>query len=82
MKNTPCWEKSEASCNNVEASAAAAIGFVGCLVYLGSSKLMYKLKIDDPIEASQIHGFSGFWGCVAVGIFDLDTGLVYSGSAQ
>ena len=71
-----------ASCNNVNAWSAAAIGIVGCMVYMGSSKLMYRFQIDDPIEASQIHGFTGFWGCVSVGIFDLDTGLIYSGSFE
>ena len=71
-----------ASCNNVDQWAAAVIGVVGCMVYLGSSKLMNRFKIDDPIEASQIHGFTGFWGCLAVGIFDLDAGLIYSGSFQ
>ena len=69
-----------ASCNNVEMWAAALIGVIGCLVYTGSTKLLYRFKIDDPIEAAQIHGFSGFWGCIAVGIFDLDEGLIYKGS--
>ena len=71
-----------ASCNNVEIWAAVVIGTVGCLVFLGSSKLLHRLKIDDPIEASQIHGFTGYWGCVAVGIFDMDAGLIYSGSIE
>ena len=26
-----------------------------------------------------MHGFCGFWGVTAVGIFDLDTGLIYTG---
>ena len=71
-----------ASCNNVEMWAAALIGTIGCLVYLGSTRLLYKFKIDDPIEAAQIHGFNGFWGCIAVGIFDIDVGLIYSGSFE
>ena len=43
---------------------------------------MHRCKIDDPIEAAQIHGFSGYWGCIAVGIFNLETGLIYSGSYE
>ena len=69
-----------APCNNVEMWAAAIIGVIGCFVYMLSTKLLHRFKIDDPIEASQIHGFTGFWGCLAVGIFDLDVGLIYSGS--
>ena len=41
---------------------------------------MSKFMIDDPIQASQVHGFVGFWGVLAVGIFDRDTGLIYTGS--
>ena len=41
-----------ASCNNVDSESAFVIGIVGCLVYVGSSKLMHRFKIDDPIEAS------------------------------
>ena len=69
-----------ASCNNVDHWAAATIGLVGGLVYIISSKLMSKFNIDDPIQASQVHGFVGFWGVLAVGIFDRDTGLIYTGS--
>ena len=69
-----------ASCNNVSLLGAMAIGTIGNVVYIISGKLMYRWRIDDPIEASQIHGFSGVWGLIAVGIFDLDYGLLYSGS--
>ena len=34
------------------------------------------LNIDDPIEASQVHGSCGLWGLLAVGIFDGKKGLI------
>ena len=71
-----------AGCNNVEPWAAAVIGILGCFVYMGSCKMMNRFKIDDPIEAAQIHGFSGYWGCISVGIFDKTNGLIYSGSLK
>ena len=71
-----------ASCNNVELDAAIAIGWSSALVYLLSKKAMVRWKIDDPIEASQIHGFTGVWGLIVVGLFDLDKGLIYSGSTD
>ena len=71
-----------ASCNNVSLWSAVVIGIIGSVVYNLSGKLMFRWKIDDPIEASQIHGFTGIWGVVAVGIFDLDKGLLYSGSTE
>ena len=71
-----------APCNNVTYLSACAIGLVGGLVYILSTYFMNKAKIDDPIQASQVHGFCGFWGCLAVGIFDRDTGLIYTGSLK
>ena len=70
------------SCNNVSTYGAIVIGFIGSSVYMISKKVMNRLKIDDPVEASQIHGFTGIWGLLAVGLFDLDVGLIYSGSTQ
>lgn len=71
-----------ASCNNIDPIPAAIIGSVGGLLYILMQKILIRAKIDDPIEASHVHGFSGFWGCLAVGFFDLDTGLIYSGSLK
>ena len=41
-----------AGCGNVECGSAFAIGLVGAFVYQGSSMLLQKLKIDDPVDAS------------------------------
>ena len=71
-----------ALCNNVEPAAALIIGVIGGILYMITQRILNRLKIDDPIEASHVHGFSGYWGCIAVGFFDLDTGLIYSGSLQ
>ena len=42
----------------------------------GSSMLLQKLKIDDPVDASPVHGFCGIWGVLACGFFDWGNGLV------
>ena len=68
-----------ASCNNIEMSSAVIIGFVGALVYKSTVSLFERLEIDDPLQVSQIHGFCGVWGVLAVGIFDKDTGVINSG---
>ena len=52
------------------------IGAIGSIVYSLSCRLLHALNIDDPIEASPVHGFTGFWGLIAVGIFDNQFGLI------
>ena len=49
--------------------AACLAGFVGSVILWGASKLLLKLRIDDPLEAFPVHGACGAWGCIAVGLF-------------
>jgi len=58
-----------AGCSTVGDGSAIAIGAIAALVYTGASWLMKKVKIDDPVDAIAVHGFCGFWGCLAVGLF-------------
>lgn len=69
-----------ASCNDIAHWSALIIGFIGSFVYILSCIFMIKFKIDDPVEASQVHGFCGVWGVLAVGIFDRTNGLIYTGN--
>jgi len=64
-----------AGCGNVECGSAFAIGLLGAFVYQGSSMLLQKLKIDDPVDASPVHGFCGIWGALAAGLFDWGKGV-------
>jgi Amt family ammonium transporter len=58
-----------AGCVIMDPWAAIVTGFIGAFVYMGASKLLLKLKIDDPLDAFAVHGASGFWGVLACGIF-------------
>lgn len=69
-----------ASCNNVYISSSFFIGSIGACVSIAAGKLINRYKIDDPIGSFQIFGFSGIWGCLAVGVFDKDRGLINTGS--
>jgi Amt family ammonium transporter len=50
------------------------IGFLGGFIFVGSSTLVKKLKIDDPVDASSVHGTCGIWGCIAAALFDFGSG--------
>jgi Amt family ammonium transporter len=58
-----------AGCAIVTPWAGILIGVVSGWIYVGLSKLLIKLKIDDAVDAIPVHFGSGAWGCIAVGFF-------------
>ena len=69
-----------AGCAAVSIWGAMAIGLVaGFVVVFGIELLERKLKIDDPVGAIPVHGFSGAIGTLLVGVFATDGGLAYGG---
>jgi ammonium transporter, Amt family len=81
-------------CATVHPYAAVFIGGIGGLAYLGMSKLLIKLRIDDAVDAVPVHFANGVWGLMAVGFFsdaniqaiagysDSSAGLFYGGNAN
>jgi ammonium transporter, Amt family len=59
-----------ASCVVVQPWASVIIGFSGSVVYFGTSQIiLYKFRVDDPLDAFAIHGACGAWGVLAAGLF-------------
>jgi Amt family ammonium transporter len=59
-----------APCAFVSAWAAALIGAIaGVLVIVAAVFIDTKLRIDDPVGASAVHGVNGAWGIVSLGLF-------------
>lgn len=59
-----------APCAFVTPAAAALIGVVaGLLVTWGVNMLEHRFHIDDPVGAIAVHGISGAWGTLALGLF-------------
>lgn len=55
-------------CAVVEPWAALVIGTVAGWIYLSSSALLERLRIDDAVNAIPVHMFNGMWGLVATGL--------------
>lgn len=43
---------------------------------------MTKMGVDDPLEATQVHGFCGIWGCIATAFFHREKGIFYRSVQQ
>lgn len=70
-----------ASCAVIEPWGAFICGIGSALVFYGSKELLKFIEIDDPVDAAPIHGFCGFWGALAVGIFGADANAKFAGYA-
>lgn len=61
----------------VEPWAAFVTGIIGALFYIGHSKLLIKLKIDDPLDVSSLFFAPGVWAGIATGFFQFKYGVIY-----
>jgi Amt family ammonium transporter len=64
-----------AGCATVEPFAGMVIGIVAGIIYVGSSKMLKAMRIDDPLDASPVHFFCGIWGLWACGLLSTYTNV-------
>ena len=67
-----------AGCGNMTAVGALFAGLIGGVIVVFSIEFIEKkLKIDDAIGASSVHGVAGVWGTLVIGLWgvDGDTGI-------
>lgn len=69
-----------AGCNSLTNTASLIVGIFSAIFFVLAGKLFHRFKIDDPCSSSLVHGISGFWGIISVGIFEKTDGLIYSGN--
>jgi Amt family ammonium transporter len=79
-----------AGCAFVAPWAAIVIGLVAGVIAVVGVLTVERLGIDDPIGAVAVHGMSGVWGTLALGLFTVPAlaeklatgsgGLLYTGS--
>ncbi|KAK3098522.1 hypothetical protein FSP39_020288 [Pinctada imbricata] len=58
-----------APCAVVRPWESIVIGVIGGALAISSMLVVDKLKVDDPVAASSVHGTCGLWGLLAVGLF-------------
>ena len=71
-----------AGCDIVSPGGAVIIGIIAGIVLLLAVPFVDRfLKIDDPVGAISVHGFTGAAGTIMVGLLATDGGLFYGGGA-
>lgn len=69
-----------AGCDLVSPIGAVLIGAIcGTAMIFAVEFIDHKLKIDDPVGASSVHGVCGFLGTVLTGFFATEAGCLYGG---
>ncbi|GEM_PF-2742992 len=72
-----------AGCDVVSGWGAVAIGLLAGILLVFSLRLIENVfKIDDPVGAASVHGITGAFGTLAVGLFSQSTGLFYGFGTQ
>jgi Amt family ammonium transporter len=56
-------------CTVLEPWASVLVGAVAGIIYLGSSNMLIRLRIDDAVDAVPVHLFPGMWGLFSIGLF-------------
>lgn len=69
-----------AGCDLVSPLGAAIIGLICGIVMIYAVEFIdHKLKIDDPVGASSVHGVCGSLGTILTGFLAVDGGVFYGG---
>ena len=68
-----------AGCSVVTPGMAVVIGIVAGWVYVGFSKFLIAMKIDDAVDAIPVHFANGAWGVIAVGLFAEEDAMAVAG---
>lgn len=69
-----------AGCDLVSPMGAALIGAIcGTVMFFAVEFIEHRLKIDDPVGASSVHGVCGSLGTILTGLFAVEGGTFYGG---
>jgi Amt family ammonium transporter len=68
-----------APCAIVTPAEAIVIGAIGGIIMYIGVNFLERMRVDDVVGAVSVHGFSGVWGTLAVGIFGAEIGLLHGG---
>merc|ERR1719261_1480753 len=71
-----------AGCDSTPPEWSCVTGIVSALVVFYWAKCARRMWVDDPVDASAVHGACGVWGLLSIGLFHRETGLCTQGQSE
>ncbi len=71
-----------AGCANVNNLGAVLIGLISGVIVVYSINFLERQGFDDAVGAVSVHGICGIWGVFSVAIFDISSGLLFTGGTS
>ncbi|HOK10495.1 MAG TPA: ammonium transporter [Candidatus Hydrogenedens sp.] len=71
-----------APCDGVSVFGSLIIGAIAGIIVVESVLFFDRIKVDDPVGAISVHLVNGIWGTLAVGLFDVEKGLLYGNGGK
>ncbi len=67
-----------AACDAIEDWSAVVMGLLAGPIFMAWSALLFKMGIDDPVDAVGVHLGGGLWGVLTAPIFHKSKGILYN----
>merc|ERR1719440_1443731 len=71
-----------AGCDSTPPEWSCVTGIVAAFVVYYWAKFCRRIQIDDPVDASSVHGACGAYGLLSIGLFHREMGLVTQGQHE
>merc|ERR1719454_1027048 len=71
-----------AGCDSTPPEWSCVTGIVSSFIVYYWAKFARRLWIDDPVDASAVHGACGVWGLISIGLFQREIGLITQGGNE
>merc|ERR1719456_2204471 len=71
-----------AGCDSTPPEWSCVTGLVSAYVVYYWAKFARRCWVDDPVDASAVHGACGVWGLLSIGLFHRETGVCTQGGSE
>merc|ERR1719258_439073 len=71
-----------AGCDSTPPEWSCVTGLISAYIVYYFAKFCRRIQIDDPVDASSVHGACGAWGLLSIALFHREHGLITQGQHE